>query len=363
MKCCINCFNDTEIKLRITGLNRLGNCNICESVNVFIYDTEIDFDLVDDFVALLDTYRPESVLPTGFPSDQLNFLRNELLENWDIFNLSSDKIDILIKSICRTKYTEEPELFEQKVGIIEKCDKEYLLNYSILGEFSWEDFAKAIKTENRFHSKHLNITLLFDYLDYLKKAYKKDTIFYRARISDKNGFPNEKMGAPPKGVASAGRVNPEGVSYLYLGNDRTTTLNEVRAGLHDFVTIATFKLSEDINVVDLTRIDKISAFSGLDFTQHAINKPNLVKMNNDISKPLRRQDSHLDYLPTQYISEYIKTIKFKDGTVCCGIEYKSTMNKGGYNLAIFDSSLFECIDVEVYDVQELSYVVDPRIED
>jgi hypothetical protein len=160
-------------------------------------------------------------LPTGFPPDQLKFLKDELLENWDIFNLSSEKIDILIKSICRAKYTEEPELFEQKIGIIEKCDKEYLQNYSILGEFSWEDFAKSIKTENRFHSKHLNITLLFDYLDYLKKPYKKDTIFYRARISDKNGFPSNKMAAPPKGDASAGRVNPEGVSYLYLGNDRT----------------------------------------------------------------------------------------------------------------------------------------------
>jgi hypothetical protein len=56
MKCCINCFNDTEIKLRISGLKKVGNCNICESVNVYIYDLEVDVDLIDDFVALLDTY-------------------------------------------------------------------------------------------------------------------------------------------------------------------------------------------------------------------------------------------------------------------------------------------------------------------
>jgi hypothetical protein len=361
MKCCVECFNDIEIKSRISRLKKDGSCNICESENVFIYDTEVDTFLVDDFEALLDTYKPKSVLPTAFPSDHLRLLKDELFENWNIFNLQSDKIDMLIKGICRTKFHEEPELFQQEIGIIERSDKDYLDNYSLLGEYSWEDFVESIKTQNRFHSKQLNISILYDFLDYLKKPYKKDYIFYRARISDGQGFLKDKMSAPPPGKASAGRVNPEGISYLYLGNDKTTTLNEIRAGLHDFVTIATFKLKEDINVVDLTSIDKISAFSGLNFTQHAINKSNLIKMNNEIAKPLRRQDSHLDYLPTQYICEYIKTIKFKDDSECSGIEYKSTMNKGGYNLAIFDSSLFECIDVNIYDVQELSYVVDPRI--
>lgn len=363
MKCCVECFNDLEIKSRIRELKKVGNCNFCEAVDVSIYDSQVDFTLVDDFEALLDTYKPETVLPDGFPAGELRLLKDELSINWNIFNLPTEKIDVLIKNLCKNKYQEDRELFEQRIGIIEKQNQDYLNNYSLLGKYSWEDFVISIKEQNRFHSKQLNTSVLYEFLDYSKKTYKKDTLFYRARISDKRGFPFDKMGAPPKGVASAGRVNPEGISYLYLGNDRTTTLNEVRAGLHDFVSIAIFKLKEDISVVDLTSLDKISPFSGLNFTLHAINRSNLIKMSNEIAKPLRRQDSHLDYLPTQYICEYIKTIRFKDGSECCGIEYKSTMNKRGYNLAAFNSDLFECIEVNVHDVQELIYTVDPLIQD
>lgn len=37
------------------------------------------------------------------------------------------------------------------------------------------------------------------------------------------------------------------------------------------------------------------------------------------------------------------------------IEYNSTTNPGGYNLAIFNSDLFKCIDVNVYDIEKLQY--------
>ena len=38
-----------------------------------------------------------------------------------------------------------------------------------------------------------------------------------------------------------------------------------------------------------------------------------------------------------------------------GIEYNSTTNPGGYNLAIFNPDLFECMEVNVYDIEKLQY--------
>lgn len=38
-----------------------------------------------------------------------------------------------------------------------------------------------------------------------------------------------------------------------------------------------------------------------------------------------------------------------------GIEYNSTTNPGGYNLAIFNPDLFECVSVSVYDIEKLQY--------
>ncbi|THF82659.1 RES domain-containing protein [Cohnella fermenti] len=361
MRCCVECFHDPAIKSRIRHLRKIGHCSFCEAEDVYVYDTEIDSELTDDFEALLDTYKAETVLPDGYPESELRLLKDELAVNWTIFSLPPDKIDVLIRHICKNKFMEDPELFERRIGIIQRLDQEYMDRYSLLGEYNWEDFVSSIKTQNRFHSKQLNTSVLYEFLDHLKKLYKRGTLFYRARISGATVFPLTQMGSPPAGLASAGRVNPEGISYLYLGNDRTTTLNEVRAGLHDYVSIAAFELKEDISVVDLTGLDRISPFSGLNFTLHAINKANLIKMSNEIAKPLRRQDSPLDYLPTQYICEFIKTITFKDGSACCGIEYKSTMNKGGYNLAAFSGELFECVEVKVHDVQELHYSVEPVI--
>ena len=181
------------------------------------------------------------------------------------------------------------------------------------------------------------------------KKYKENSVFYRARISEESGFHKEKMGAPPVGVASSGRANPEGISCLYLSSDIETALNEVRAGVHDFVSVGRFVLKDDIEVVDLKNIDRITPFCDIDYTLHAVNKSSLRRISDEIAKPLRRSDSPLDYIPTQYISDFIKSEKY------CGIEFKSAMMMTGYNLAIFDESLFECVEVAVHKIESLSY--------
>ena len=38
-----------------------------------------------------------------------------------------------------------------------------------------------------------------------------------------------------------------------------------------------------------------------------------------------------------------------------GIEYNSTTNPDGYNLAVFDPDLFECVSTEVYEIEKLQY--------
>ena len=77
-----------------------------------------------------------------------------------------------------------------------------------------------------------------------------------------------------------------------------------------------------------------------------------------MSKALRRSDSTLDYVPTQYIVDFIKSIEHNGVQEYDGIEYNSTTNPGGYNLAIFNPALFECITVDVYDIEQLQYTSD-----
>ncbi|MFN3021988.1 RES family NAD+ phosphorylase [Chryseobacterium sp. TY3] len=78
-----------------------------------------------------------------------------------------------------------------------------------------------------------------------------------------------------------------------------------------------------------------------------IHHPFIQKLEQELAKPHRRSDSDLDYLPTQYISEFIKSMGYD------GIEFQSAQNKEGYNLAVFYPEKFECENTEVVEVVEL----------
>ncbi|WP_439287803.1 RES family NAD+ phosphorylase [Lonepinella sp. BR2904] len=67
-----------------------------------------------------------------------------------------------------------------------------------------------------------------------------------------------------------------------------------------------------------------------------------------MSKP-RRYYSELDYLPTQYVSEWIKSMGYD------GIEFRSSLHKNGMNLTIFNPSKFLALDVAVYDIRDSQF--------
>lgn len=61
-----------------------------------------------------------------------------------------------------------------------------------------------------------------------------DDVFYRARIHSLNQcapFLAAEMGAPGRGRAGAGRINPEGMPFLYVSESVDTVIAEVRPWL------------------------------------------------------------------------------------------------------------------------------------
>lgn len=354
MNCCVNCFLDSEIRRIIKSQNNIGDCNFCNKTNTYIYDTNDSERLLSEVLyGLLSIYSTQDNLPSEFPSEKRELLRNILHRDWRIFNLEPEKIHKLIKAICSDKYTDYPELFDSLVGLPQICDEEYLKSNSLLKGNSWDNFVKAIKTENRFHLNYINMGILDSFVRCAKESYQAGEQFFRARISsNSNGFSINEMGAPPPHAAKAGRVNAEGISVLYLADSIDTAVYEVRAGRYDYITIGTFVLKEDINIVNLDLLNTISPFMFVDggIAQYAINLPHLSRLSQEVARPLRRFDSSLDYLPTQYISDYIKS---QPGI--SGITYGSTMAMKGINLAAFIPAQFECRSVKVIEINELQY--------
>lgn len=351
MNCCVECFKDIEMKNIIKSNNQLGRCDICNNSNVYICNANA---ISDEFGQLLDIYTPKSRTTLSIGTKYFSMLKDILKRDWDIFNVDEDKIQELIIEICREKYEETPELFEEPVVLQELYDKDFLLESSILSVNTWESFVNDIKYINRFHTNYINLNKMSQMLKICEKYIDSKSEFYRARYSSKSGLQPSEMGPPPKHFATSGRANAEGISCLYLSNDINTTFYEIRAKVHDYVTIGLFRASKKLKVVNLRQLKSISPFLlGDGLLDYSINKKTLQIISSDISRPLRRKDSSLDYLATQYITDFIKSLGYD------GIEYDSTINPKGYNLAIFDDEKedkkFECIDTTVYEVKRLDY--------
>lgn len=356
MFCCSNCFADAEIKAIIDGFSTKEKCEFCGTENVNVYDIDNESSITELLEGILDIYTPLSDLPAEFQTEQADLINNILCNNWHIFNLDTSQTDKLIKEICAKRYIEQPEFFDSPVVIKESQNQDYLKENSILKSNCWDDFVNGIKQKNRFHGEYINIEILGLFIQCAAKLYKNNQVLYRSRLcSDEKGYKPKDMGPPPNIKAKGGRVNPTGISILYLSDSIKTTLYEIRAGVYDFVTVGRFKLQKDIDsirVIDLTGIDRISPFIvsgfGIDLTQYAINIEHLKMIAQEIAKPLRN-DNTLDYLPTQYISDFIHSKGYD------GIEYTSTMSRNGKNLAVFNPELFKCTKTVVYDIKSINY--------
>ena len=357
---CSNCFRDPEIVSIINRTSQTGDCPTCGAHSIKLYDSSKESTLNGFFDNLLAVYTSLEDLPPDYPKGDVASLGYRLAREWEIFSdIGEDTIIGILKALSPTVAQDMPLLFTSPVGIAEKYDIDYLRKHSILRTQKWDDFVEAIKHKNRFHSNLINTSLLKQYCLYINKTLDNPRQrLYRGRIArNPKGFTQSEMGAPPPTEASDGRANSAGISRLYLTYDRETTLHEIRAAEFDFITIATFKPTETIKVVDLKKIGSISPFApDVDCTALAINREHLQKINLEMSKTMRKGDSPLDYLPTQYICDFIMSIEDENGKpIFDGIEYQSAMRSGGANLAVFYPEKVKCTYCRTYEVTKLTY--------
>jgi len=341
MNCCINCFTSSYLANIIQSNKEEGDCDFCGTTNVNVYSSKW---LLPFFRNIFNLYKVDNESTTS--------LWDSINEDFEIIKekclASSEK---LFKSIVEDEYQEFSDIFENNVSF---RSKDLLDLKSSEIHTTWDRFKEEIKYENRFHiSKDnlidLNQLKLFFSNEAFIKVIKNGRSYFRCRISSKKGYKNNDMWNPPKEYASSGRANPKGISYLYLGNSVETSLYETRASLFDYVSVGEFRLKEDIQVLDLRNPDyDIVPWSEIDSAELFIIYASFIKtLQDEISLPIRKQDKELDYIPTQYISEYIKALGFD------GVEYQSSLDTEGHNIAIFNPEKFECINTRTYDITSI----------
>lgn len=220
-----------------------------------------------------------------------------------------------------------------------------------------DDFHEELKASRRFFfDKDGEFAFIFDTLNLLIKTARTCSSYvelnpdanylYRARLgsrsdADGNQFPHpiDNMGAAPHQFCKGGRINPPGMSYLYLASSAETAALEIRATPADVFTVADVSLSNDPLLLDLRRSSFSTLFEFKFFpdpgwiTQHLQKVAVYSYLSEILARPVASEDP-LGYIHTQIFCEYFK-IKGIHGLI-----YDSTLCSSGFNVCIFDPTDF-----------------------
>jgi len=341
MKVCDSCFRDEEIKSFIRASScETGVCDTC-SANGYLIDLS---ELLDYFMSLLSIFRYDV---EGEAIDGL------IQKDWEIFQSNEVCIRILTDSFLKVELA--LTLGIEMKALTEGVDLKVKYKVKIEDNVSyWQKLKEDLKWKKRYLTD-INEIFELEWGLFFSDSFKMDasSVLYRARINSESQttpYPPDEMTSPPVKYTTAGRANPQGIPFLYLSKEIATTLYETRATFLDYISVGHFKIADgcELNIVDFTT--QQSTFNHIDDMQKFVTSQLLRKeISEDLSKPLRRYDSELEYIPTQFICEFIRYISKADG-----IQFKSSLRRDGLNIVLFNQENIICTKVELYQINNIN---------
>jgi RES domain-containing protein len=268
---------------------------------------------------------------------------------------SEDLYDDVVEAITSDLWVEAPG--GHWLGLF--AHKEYMHN--------WEAFEYIVKHDSRYFfgtpriaktdplsHEHLGdiksdiftqLDKLCDSLNLVRTIPSGNT-FYRARSRQPDSsWPLDaaNLGAPPEEYSSAGRMNPAGISYLYLADEEKTALAEVGVDARAECAVGTFVVARPLTVLNLAYLPEVPSI--FDSERRKEREWNLFLQSfvNSITQSVEKDGrEHIDYVPSQVISEYFRLVyeanpegnNMPSGALD-GILYPSVARPGHHNLVIF----------------------------
>jgi hypothetical protein len=346
---CGECFADEGIKGFIEANATNEECSFCgatseEPIAAPIYE-------VAEFIeeGIRREYGNPDECGMSWDSEDQRYYPGK---TYDTEDLVSDYVDLpndqdghLFEAIC---YNFDNSLW---------CDiDQYRLSDHEQLRYSWDHFCQVIKHERRFFfSRHRQyrdddeifspehvLEIIFEYAETigLIRKLSRGTRLYRVRKLIGESRTALDLGPPPPDKAwQQNRMSPAGISMLYASEDSETALRETvdKTGLY---TVAEFATERDAIIIDFAQLPRIpSLFEPIWDTMEYDPRRLLIflhTLGREFSKPIIRDDRvHIEYVPTQVVTEYLRGMKTGEGTSIDGIRYGSARHDGGASLVLF----------------------------
>ena len=234
----------------------------------------------------------------------------------------------------------------------------YGLNYSEWTRYSWERFCRVVMHERRYfflgqtrenddpqvYSPSEVLGTIFNYAQEmgLFKELPSGSRLIRARCEG-NGPPlktPQNLGPPPAEKATqSNRMSPAGIPMFYACEDEETAIKEVSSAPGKFA-VGKFETLRPVIILDLADIPPIpSLFEAISDSAEVIPRRALTFLHHiaeEISRPIERDNRvHINYVPTQVVTEFIRDqLTWVDASID-GIRYQSSVHTSHVSYVLF----------------------------
>lgn len=346
---CDNCVKHPALKKLISDSNEINTCGLC-SKGSKVVDVQMN-DFRQLFKSLIRFYYSEWEYNGHLGGENFKELLSESNPIIERNKIEDDLWEEFIENAVSPAY----EGYDKGVSIFSGYNNEHEgLNLPLNSIRSEEcqkinKIKKRLETENYFNLEPILKDIIQSYKYMLDKKILKGEAYFRARIGFLKSkqpivgsldldfhyepFMNDAIAAPKPGQCKSGRINREGVSYLYLSELSDTAIAEVRPHPGNFVSVGKFIVTEDVDVADFSD-DKIFYFSKSD--QELDKFVTLNTINMFLNQIVAPEDRH-NYSITQLIADCLRNMEYQ------GILFNSTVGPGK-NLVLFSPEKMKYIN-------------------
>jgi hypothetical protein len=274
---------------------------------------------------------------------------------WNTYELLTDEIELDLPK------DNKDELFEAILSGLDNTDwchrDPYGLTESEITRFSWDHFCRICKHKRHFFfldqadpsdseilSPEEVLKRITDYAEEVRlfKTLAPGFKIFRARYQ-RPGEPlrtSRQLGPPIQSEAvRPNRMSPAGIVMFYSSDSPNTALRETSKAPGTFV-VGEWCLTRETTVLDLNSLPPIpSLFQEVSDAMEYDPRRLLMFLHHisrEISKPIERDaQTHIEYVPTQVVTEYVRSYLPFDGKGVDGIRYPSSVHPGHASFVFF----------------------------
>ena len=344
---CAQCLDDPGLQGFIEGEVQAKTCTFCDIesdepiaapiVEVLLYIAEC----LDREYDVAENKLPYESAEGGYIGE--TWTTQELLESQ--LELPNDEDGTLMEVLC------------DGLGDRAWCRKHpFSLTEDERLNFSWDEFCDLVKHRRHFFflSEEREDDELYSPLALLKeltawcerhdlvKPFPAGSLVYRARFQEPGEVLSTAtdLGPPPqKNATISNRMSPPGIVMFYVSDNPETALRETAKSAGTFA-IGKFRTQREAKILDLAEVPPIpSIFESIPDTLEYDPRPPAIFLNyfaTELSKPIARDERvHVEYIPTQIITEYFRTEFMHEGGTLDGIRYRSARHTNHCSLVLF----------------------------